>query len=72
MMNRFFVFLEKWFDLLKTSKENDSKNFQKKYLSVLLTYTMLCDKLVRVSVKDNRGWLKPGEESPSSIGQDAG
>ena len=30
---------------------------------------MLCDKLVRVSVKDNRGWLKPGEESPSSIGQ---
>ena len=44
----------------------------KKYLSVLLTYIMLCDKLVQVSVKDNRGWLKPGEESPSSIGQDAG
>ena len=25
-MNRFFVFLEKWFDLLKSFKENDSQN----------------------------------------------
>jgi len=46
--------------------------FKKKYSSTLLTYFVLYDKLVRVSVKDNRGWLKPGEESPSSIGQDAG
>ena len=37
-----------------------------------LTYIFIYDKLNSVSVKDNRGWRKLDEESPSSTGQDAG
>lgn len=37
-----------------------------------LTYIFIYDKLISVSVKDNRGWRRPDEESPSSTGQDAG
>lgn len=37
-----------------------------------LTYIFIYDKLNSVSVKDNRGWRRPDEESPSSTGQDAG